>query len=123
MAIRLGLTRDFPEEFAWYRLCGLSHSAIKDVYTLQNDAVQALAAQAQASADFAKVMELGPSPGARFEWFDSMLFEAELMQDMGQRRALAAQLLRLTQFAQAHSGEFKTRPDLLAILAKLQTHE
>ena len=123
LTIRLGLARDYPQEFAWYRLCGLSYSAIKDVYVRQNDAINALAAQAQASTAFAKVLELGPSPSARFEWFDSMLFEAELMRDMGKHKELAAQLLRLTQFAQAHSDEFKTRPDLLAILAELEaTH-
>lgn len=120
LAIRLDLTRDFPQEFAWYRLCALSYSALKDVYVRQNDAALALAAQAQASAAFAKVLELGPSPSARFEWFDSMLFEAELMRDRGKRKELAAQFLRLQQFSQAHSDEFKARPDLLAILFKLQ---
>ena len=93
----------------------------KDVYVRQNNAVQALVAQTQASAAFAKVLELAPSPAARFEWFDSMLFGAELVRDMGKHNELATQLLRLQQFSQAHNDEFKTRPDLLAILAKLQT--
>ena len=124
LAIRTSLSTEFPQEFAWYRLCALSYSALKDVYVRQNDAKQALAAQTQASAAFARVMELSPSPAARFEWFDSMLFEAELMRSMGQRKQLAAQLVRLTQFAQAHVKEFSTRPDLLAILAQLElTHE
>ena len=124
LAIRTSLSTEFPQEFAWYRLCALSYSALKDVYVRQNDAKQALAAQTQASAAFARVMELSPSPAALFEWFDSMLFEAELMRSMGQRKQLAAQLVRLTQFAQAHVKEFSTRPDLLAILAQLElTHE
>jgi len=120
LAIRTGLLSDFPQEFAWFRLCALSYSALKDVYVRQNDVAQALFAQAQASAAFAKVMELSPSPAARFEWFDSMLFEAELMRNMGQSKALAAQLLRLTQFTKAHALEFEARPDLLAILAQLR---
>lgn len=124
LAIRTSLLSDFPQEFAWYRLCALSYSALKDVYVRQNDAKQALAAQTQASAAFAKVMELSPSPAARFEWFDSMLFEAELMRSLGQRKNLAAQLLHLTEFSKAHPEEFKARPDLLAILVQLQTtHE
>ena len=123
LVIRLGLARDFPREFAWYRLCGLSYSALKDVYVRQNNAVQALVAQTQASAAFAKVLELAPSPAARFEWFDSMLFEAELIRDMGKHNELATQLLRLQQFSQAHSDEFKARPDLRAILSKLRANE
>ena len=120
LAIRLDLARDFPAEFAWYRLCALSYSSLKDIYVRQNDAVKALAAQAQASAAFAKVIELAPSPAARFEWFDSVLFEAELMRSIGQHKQLAAQLLRLKQFATKHALEFKNRPDLLTILAQLQ---
>lgn len=120
LAIRLELTRDFPQEFAWYRLCALSYSSLKDIYVRQNDARKALAAQAQASAAFAKVLELAPNPTARFEWFDSMLFEAELMRSIGQRKELAAQLLRLAQFAKAHANEFETRRDLLAVLTQLQ---
>ena len=120
LAIRLDLSRDFPQEFAWHRLVALSYSSLKDIYVRQNDAVKALAAQAQASAAFAKVIELAPSPAARFEWFDSMLFEAELMRSIGQHKDLAVKMLRLEQFATAHAPEFKSRPDLLAILAQLQ---
>ena len=100
--------------------CGLSYSALKDVYARQNDIVQALDAQTQASAAFAKVLELSPSPAARFEWFDSMLFAAELMQLQGDRVALRAQLVRLAQFSKSHAQEFETRPDLIVVLAKLQ---
>ncbi len=120
LAIRIELTRDFPQEFAWHRLCGLSYSALKDVYARQNDIVLALDAQTQASAAFAKVLELSPSPAARFEWFDSMLFAAELMQLQRDPVALRAQLLRLAQFSKLHAQEFESRPDLLAVLAKLQ---
>ena len=123
LAIRMLLLVDFPQEFAWYRLCALSYSALKDVYVLQNDALSASQAQAQASAAFAKVLELAPSPAARFEWFDSMLFEAELMRAQGDNAALRAQLGRLALFSKSYAQDFKNRPDLLAVLAKLQaTH-
>ncbi len=120
LLIRTGLLADFPQEFAWYRLCALSYSSLKDVYVRQNDAGKALAAQAHASAAFAKVLALAPSPAARFEWFDSMLFEAELMRTMDKRDELSMQLSRLEQFANAHAQEFKTRPDLIAILTQLR---
>ncbi len=120
LQIRLGLAQEFPNEAAWQRLCGLSHSALKDVYALQGDLKSAGAAQAQASAAFAQAMALAPTPAAQLEWFDAKLLEIELLQKRDLYAPARVALTQLTQFADTHAAQLQSRPDLRAELKKRQ---
>jgi hypothetical protein len=118
LRIRLGLAQEFPNEAAWQRLCGLSHSALKDVYVLQGDLAKSAAAQALASAAFARALALAPTAAARMEWFDAKLLEVELLQKLGKTAQARATLTVVAQFADSHMTELQSRPDLLAELKK-----